>query len=268
MIGMNYLDNTMRDFFATKFTALVDEWKSGAPGKKRTDREFADAVNAVTKGGKCTYRTVSKWRYARDVPTIYMDGICKVLDVDPSVFFPNTHDDKYEHDTAFNKDISRKKEEYCKKIGLSLHFLAWITSTEGFAERFPFYSPLQLLHSYEGTDSIFSSEYVRMPLAGAKKIDDMFHIKRKNKTVILNNADLQYLKTVQDSLTKRLDPQYFTERSNEMMRQTESVNDRLYTKTQEGWMTTGQVSWEDLLKIDTYMKYVVEQKEDDENGET
>ena len=262
---MNSYEDAIREFFAVRFTEILDKWKRDTPGRKRTDKEFAAAVNAITKDGKCTDRTVSKWRQGHDVPTKYMDAICDVLGVTPSVFFPRSHSEKYRWDRETNEQLAEGLAQFCDSIGLSQDFLAWITTMDDFAEQFPWYSPLV---RQEPLPILGKTKYVRMVHGDALNIDSSFHIQKGGKTIVLHPIDLRFLKEeIQDRLMDRA-AAYFNDRKKTMKDEDKKANDMICRETKDGWTREGWLSVEDMLEIDPYFKYVIHAKEDDDNGET
>ena len=89
-------------FFAVTFTRELDRWKKG---NRKSQEDFAEAIG---KGPNM----ITRYKSGKDFPSEdTLAEICRVLQVDQSIFYPKTFDEKLKYDSAFQARVKQTLEE-------------------------------------------------------------------------------------------------------------------------------------------------------------
>lgn len=257
----------MREYFSFLFKQRLDQWKSeGKKGEKRTQADFARLVSDIYKerndGRECgiTKDNISKYVLGKAYPEEYMDYICEAFGEKRSYFSPSGHDEKYRLDRSFVSEIGKAKKAYADQVGLSIDFLTGIKSITDFDKLFPLYAPMTPKLSPNLLDP--TVEYKRMPLAESAEMfasEKVFQVNRDGKTVILNNADIVFLVELQKKVKAFIEYQFYSRKAEMEEEQKQAAAASIHN--QDSGIATRVLPLEELERIDPYLRYVTNTKE-------
>lgn len=250
------------EFFVKRFNELYRErWKD----QGKTQQDFADAIRAQFPNPDkcpCTFQYVSDWLRGKKYPEIYLPQIAKVLGVNEEEFTPRNREERYEFDPEYIEKVLSDKDEYRKKIKLNKAFVCYLRSRPAFSKSFPLYSPL--CHKVKFMPDETEDRYVRMGFAGASQVEKekpLYMVERDGKKIVLNNADLEFLKEVQNKVDEYVEF-LFTRRAREMIEEEKTASSLCVRKIGENEIAHCHVPLEKLMEIDRFMKYVVKKTEE------
>lgn len=228
------------EFFGKVLTEKLKELKAETG---MTQEQFAESVGVQTPN------SVTDWKKGYSKPKKEtLKKICEVLKCDISDFSPKTHSDLYKYDLPFITKVGKKRSQFAKEIGFDMRLLSILREHINFDEDFPIYSNItRITHDlpgFHGNPFAAVPEYIRNPnFADSKTIADDelkdLQIYRDNKTITFSDADILFLKHVQDQIIEYAS-YLFYKRQKEMVKEVQAVNDELIIKRPSGsWIERG-----------------------------
>lgn len=134
-------------YFAEVFTKLLSDWlkecdidEYGEP-QKRTQLSFINAYKEANNGASLHPNMISRYKKGESFPND-PEALARVFNVDSSVFFPSSFQDRMVYDEDFRKkvylEIGEEELRILKEYGIDMYFYEAITHTDHFADLFPF----------------------------------------------------------------------------------------------------------------------------------
>ena len=199
-------------YFSKVFTDLLEEWK------KENDKTQEDFMELI---GVQTVNSITHYKKGYSYPKKNtFQKICEVLDVDESVFTPKSPTERYENDPLYITAVGKDRSRFAKGIGFDMRLLSVLRKLINFEEEFPIYSNIVQTNNKE---FIRNPNFLDSQTIQEEELKDL-QIQRNSKTVTLHNADLMFLKEVQDQVTQYV-KFLFYERSKEMENEISNINE-------------------------------------------
>lgn len=219
------------EFWKVRFGAAYQLiWKDGG----KSQAKFADRINEIrTKDGTrptCTSQQVHKWLTGTVPSQENIDCIIEALDL-PKDYFVPSHSDMYRESSEYITEIGKKRAQAAEEIGLDLNLVKSLSGMIDFGKRFPIYTPIR-----KGRDpETHEKTYYRPDSADSAPIDkslEFLQFERYGKTMTMSDADLLFLKEVQDRIGEYV-KYLFYERANRMSEIIDDLNEDLVELTSE-----------------------------------
>lgn len=187
------------EFWKMRFSAAYQLiWKEDG----KSQAKFADRINEIrTKDGTrptCTSQQVHKWLTGTVPSQENIDCILEALNL-PKDYFVPSHSDMYRESSDYITEIGKRRAQKAEEIGLDLNLVKSLSNMVDFGKRFPIYTPIR-----KGRDpETRKKAYYRPDSADSAQIDkslEFMQFERDGKTMTMSDADLLFLKDVQDKI--------------------------------------------------------------------
>lgn len=228
--------------FADNLRIKYNIWKKKTPGGSQDT--LAELISAKTGGKSIDRKSISNWLNAKQYPSKrYMTALCEILRTTEAELLATTFRNQLMFDRELNEQLHTIDKKHFDTIGLDESFLMFIHAVID-GNRFPVYTPIQRVWGKNG------AEFTRGEPTEVLQIDSSpFQVFQNGKTIGLNYADYQFLKTVQDKVENYINYLFWC--------RSEEMKDNLETVKAE--YATGTNNVVDLIKInmeaDPYFKY-------------
>lgn len=163
------------EYFASVFSAELNHWKQ-LTGK--TQSEFAEITRIHPN-------SISRYKKGDAFPTPpVLAVICETLNVEESIFYPNTPHDLIKYDPAFRQaiieDVIAESFKHLETMGIDKTFFAFCTYLPYFNEYFPF-------------SSIPNSEGDPFAFVNCNNLENL---------IKFSKSDLEFIKDLQEKATE------------------------------------------------------------------
>ena len=200
------------EFFGKVLTEKLKELKANTG---MTQEQFAESVGVQTPN------SVTDWKKGYSKPKKEtLKKICEILKCDISDFSPKAYSDLYKYDLPFVTKVGKDRSQFAEEIGFDMRLLSVLRKLVNFEEEFPIYSNIVQTNN---------KEFIRNPnFLDSQTIQEEelkgLQVQHDGRTITLHNADLMFLKEVQDQVAQYV-KFLFYERSKEMENEISNINE-------------------------------------------
>lgn len=205
---------TLDDYRSRKFNELIQPWKEQ---QKSKGNDYSD--KALANELQVSRQSIVNWKKGKEADKYNKERLCKFFGVDNDYFDLIDSTDRWQFDEPFVTAKANDRSNYAREIGFDTRLLSVLRKLINFEEEFPIYSNIVQTNN---------KEFIRNPnFLDSQTIQEEelkgLQIQHDGETITLHNADLMFLKEVQDQVTQYV-KFLFYERSKEMLAEIQRIN--------------------------------------------
>lgn len=203
---------TITEFRAKKFNEKLLKWKEE---RKLSGEPYSDEVFRYQFNPEISRQTIANWKNGEEPNSFNKTQLCKIFNVNDDYFDTiTTREDLNKFDTVHITKVGKENASFAVEHGLDLDLVQVLHELVDFDSLFPKYSHIV----EEPSSSPDNPRFIREENADSAVIDkdlEFLQIKRDGKIYTMHQADLAYLKEVQDKVKEYVEFLFY-KRSKEM----------------------------------------------------